>query len=346
MNMQSQLQAALDAATAQAPMDVIQNGNVGIGTTNDDVAVSLAAPANDDTSPPQRSYPQVTNDDDVTFTNISDRALLFTLKRSMFSTNVKDIGKTNEYGAGHVTKKLFKGNNLVADARSAYDKVYTYVMENTLPWDVGVRLANMLTFQEFSAKLRELIADADAADAKLDANWPDVRSADHQRLTQLGICHNNPDLALWSDYPDDISACYSITTDIDPIAKADGLDPRYGVTDEQIEGYKQRLVDANKNSGTNVIANLLKPMHEAIIKLTDYDEDERMNKTIVTNMTGVADRMSRANVCDDPRVAQHIADLSTLAGGLCKDILKHSKVARDVAIAELKALETKMEGFV
>lgn len=353
MNMQAALAEAISAANADADVEierVLTGPDVPNAPTPprpyNEVDVLLAAPANDDTSPPQPSYPQAGDDDDVKFTNISDRALLFTLKRSMFSTNVKDIRKTNEYGAGHVTKKLFKGHNLVSDARSAYDKVYNFVIDNTLPWDVGVRLANAYGFaDDFSAKLRVLIADADTAVAKLAANWPAVRDADHQRLTLVGIAHNNPDLALWDDYPDDIASCYGITTDIDPIAKAE-FDPRWGVTDDQIEAYKQRLVDANKESGKNVVANLLKPQHEALAKLTDYDEEERMSKTIVTNMTDVADRMSRANVCDDPAVAQHITDLSTLAGGLDKDILKHSKVARDVAVSDITALVKKMEGFV
>ena len=351
MNMHAQLKAAMEVATNNAERMRIDSscnqttthvdvtppvniaGNVGIGTTNDD-----------DVTPPVNALPSV---DDVTFKNISDRAMLFKLQRSMFNTNVKDVDKSVEYGAGHVTKKLFKGDNLVSDARSAYDAVYTYVMENTLPWDVGVRLVNASFFREFSTEVRRLTTIAETAVSTLEANWTQVKDADYQRIQAIGRTTNNPYLASYDDYPDDIGVCYSIRTQLTPIAQTSSIDPRWGVSDDDIEDYKQLLADANANSGKSVIANLIEPQEAAVKNLSrPVEEVKKFYTSVVTNMTDVAARMHRANVCDDPVVAECITDLSTLAGKLNTDVLKHNQTARDAAVADISSLMGKMKGLV
>ena len=278
--------------------------------------------------------------------SISDKAMLFKLQQSKFNTNVKDVNKTNEYGAGSVTKKLFKGDNLVSKARSAHDDVYNYVRDNTLPWDVGVRLIKMTSFQEFSTEVRRLTAEADKAVEKVVANWGALVEADYLRIEAIGRATNNPNLANYNDYPAHIGELYGNHTEIWPIASASDLDPRI-VTAADIADYEQRLVEAQKDSGKNVVANLVKPMEAAIENLSKPVEDvKKFYISIVTNMTDVAYRMTRANVCDESYVARCITDLSTLAGSLNVDLLKHNETARADAVVKLTALATKFRGFL
>ena len=340
MNMHAQLKAAMDNAVATGnsmetsatviPIPVNAAGNVGIGTTNDDVDV----PVNASTPKPKLK-------------NISEKALLFKLSQSKFSTNTRDVNKTNEYQAGTVIKKLFKGDNLVSKARSAHDEVYNYVRDNTLPWDVGVRLVNANFFTEFSAEVRRLIAEADASVVTLAANWDAVWQADFARIEAIGHATNNPTLADINDYPADISLFYSNRTLLTPIGKASDIDVRWGVTEEDVAAYEQALSDRDSESGKNVITNLLKPMEAAIESLAKpVDDVKKFYTSVVTNMTDVCHRMTRANVSDDPNVAQCITDLATLAGGLNIDLLKHNQTARTDAVAMLTALAAKFKGYL
>ena len=335
MNMQASLQASIQAAVeASKNISVDDSPPVNVlplHTTNTVVAV---APVNDD----------------VTFKNISDRAMTFKLSMSKFNVNVKDVDRTVEYGAGHVTKRLFKGpDNLVAKASTHYGALYTYVHENTLPWDVGVRIVNATFFKEFSAQVRVLRSECEKAVCQLIGDWDSVKAVDYRRMEAIGVATNNPDLAKWSDYPDDISACYSVTTYIEPIAQTSSIDPRWGVDPADVEEYNQRLRDANTNSGKNVVANLIAPQEAAIAKLSVPigDDNSTFRETLISNMVGVADRMSKANVCDDPAIAQQITDLSSLAGKLDTnhDILRNSQTARTQAVADISSLVTQMRGF-
>ena len=289
-------------------------------------------------------------DDDVVFKNISDRAMTFKLSMSKFNVNVKDVDRTVEYGAGHVTKRLFKGtDNLVAKAAASYGALYSYVHDNTLPWDVGVRIVNATFFKEFSAQVRVLRAECERVVSLVEADWDNIKAADFRRMEQIGVATNNPDLANWSDYPDDIGACYSVTTYIEPIAQTSSIDPRWGVDPADVEEYNQRLRDANTNSGKHVVSNLIAPQEAAIAKLSVPigDDNSTFRETLISNMVGVADRMSRANVCDDPAIAQQITDLSSLAGKLDAnhDILRNSQTARTQAVTDISSLVNQMRGF-
>jgi hypothetical protein len=281
--------------------------------------------------------------------SISEKAFLFKLSQSKFSTNVKDVDKTNEYGAGSVTKKLFKGDNLVSKARSAHDEVYTYVRDNTLPWDIGLRLLNADFFREFSAEVRRLIAEADKAVEKVVANWDALVQADFRRIEAIGHATNNPTLADLNDYPADIAPFYANSTELIPIAKTASLmkDPRYGVTEADVAAYEQKLEERQKDSGKSVVTNLLKPMEAAIESLSKpVDDVKKFYSSVVTNMTDVCYRMTRASVSDEQYVARSITDLATLAGSFNIDLLKHNQTARADAVVKLTALAAKFKGYL
>ena len=343
MNMQASLQASIQAAV-EASKKI---------SVDDSPPVNASPPVYSQLVDPVHAVPfphNFSSDDDVVFKNISDRAMTFKLSMSKFNVNVKDVDRTVEYGAGHVTKRLFKGtDNLVAKAAAAYGALYTYVHDNTLPWDVGVRIVNATFFKEFSAQVRVLRAECERVVSLVEADWGNIKAADFRRMEQIGIATNNPDLAKWSDYPDDIGACYSVTTYIEPIAQTSSIDPRWGVDPSDVEEYNQRLRDANTNSGKHVVSNLIAPQEAAIAKLSVPigSDNDTFRATLIGNMVGVADRMSRANVCDDPAIAQQITDLSSLAGKLDAnhDILRNSQTARNQAVADISSLVNQMRGF-
>ena len=340
MNMQASLQASIQAAV-EASKKI---------SVDDSPPVNASPPIDAKLLDPVDAVLIPPGNDDVVFKNISDRAMTFKLSMSKFNVNVRDVGETKKYGAGHVSKRLFKGtDNLVAKAAAAYGALYTYVHDNTLPWDVGVRLVSSPFFKDFSAEFRAKKNICEIAVADVVANWDAIKTKDYHRMEQIGIATGNCNLAQWSDYPDDIGACYSISGHPEAIAPEMKYDPRWGVDPSEVESYAQRLRDANANSGKNVVANLIAPQEAAIAKLSVPigSDNDTFRATLIGNMVDVADRMSRANVCDDPTIAKQIDNLSTLAGGLDKnhDILRNSQTARNQAVADISSLVNQMRGF-
>ena len=137
MNMQAQLQAALDAATYAPTID-----------DTSPVAVPLTDPPNTDDAAsswkhvsevvPQPAAPT------VQIKSLAEKAMLVTLKMSRYGTTKLDRDETAAYGGSHnVYKSLFSGsNNRVKKANSAFNAVYTYLKENTVPWAKGVDMIN------------------------------------------------------------------------------------------------------------------------------------------------------------------------------------------------------------
>ena len=106
------------------------------------------------------------------------------------------------------------------------------------------------------------------------------------------------------------------------------------------------LVDDIRRQCENMSRKAQEQFDVDSVVFTDAQEVERFYPTVVTNLTDVASRMSRANISDDPNIAQCINDLSTLAGGLNVDLLSHNQTSRDVAVLTLQALATKFRGFL
>lgn len=291
---------------------------------------------------------------------LSEKAVLVTCKRSMFSPYTQDKDATTEYAAGNVSKHLFKGNdNRVKTTNSAFSKVYTHVKENTVPWANGVYLLNMKTFLQFTKDLRSLRADADRAVTDLVLNWDVEVDADLRRLEAIEAATGKTGLADIDDYPhaDDIAARYNIDVQFMPVPKPEDFnqDIRMGVDAEELaemdSSLNRRLDDAEANAATHVVKQMLEPMSAVAKKLSvPIGQDGSLfRETLIGNLVEVSDRMNRVNVSDDPAVQRQIDDLQALASkysGNKAEILRHSPQARATAADEVKDLMGKMQGLV
>lgn len=284
---------------------------------------------------------------------LNEKAVLVTLKRGMYRPYISDVNATEEYGAGTVNKHLFDGrDNLVKRAVAKFTAVYTYVNDNTVPWAVGQRMLNMMNWTEFTSDLRSLVDDAYAAVDTLCDNWDSVWRNDLARIHQIGMAKGNPNLAKESDYPDvdDLRSRFNIDVQYMPIPKVDDFDPRFGMSEAEKSSLQRQLDDVQASASTHVLQQMIKPLAEAVKKLSiPIGKDGSVFRdSLIDNMVEVSARMDRVCLSDDPLIRQQITELNTLAVKLAsgKEIIRHSPNARTQAKDDIEALMKRMQGIV
>jgi len=362
MNMQASLLAAMEAAQ----LAVAHPAQAENDDTSDATPTLPGKPGNDDDAPsswkhvsefvPQRVSEAgqiIPASPTVQIKSLAEKAMLVTLKMSRYGTTKLDRDETAAYGGSHnVYKSLFSGsNNRVKKANSAYNAVYTYLKENTVPWAKGVDMINAEQYIPLTTKLRTLKADARAAVEDLLNNLEAEIASDMNYRQGCAASTGKGHAISRADYPslEEMRAKYSVDVQISPVPKPNDFDPRHGVSEEDIASLQRQLDDAATNGGKHVIKQMLEPMEKAVVNLSTPVEDvKKFYNSIVTNMVDVADRMRRANISDDPEVSQRIHELTTLSGNLNHntDVLRHSHTARSAAVNDISSLMGRMQGLV
>lgn len=335
MNMQAQLQAAIDAAAASVP-----GGSTSPGVDVDaHVAVDPCNITSTDelTCAPKRELIKVKE--------LSEKAMLCSLSISTFSAYKRDDEATAEYGAGNVSKHLFaSSDNRVKKLNNLYVDMQSYLRKNTVPyaWGKGIYMLAAREYFNITAELREKARVIDIKLNDLVANWNTVVQTDFARLYAI-----DPKLASYDDYPADIRSKYGHELNFMPVPKPDHFDPRFGMTDADKASLQRQLDEADMRASTHVIKQLMGPMQAAVTHLTKPVEDVKVfHKSLITNMVEVADRMNRANVSDDPAVQKQIDDLSRLASSISTNSVKHDAGVRRTAKSDIETLMKRMEGLV
>ena len=287
----------------------------------------------------------------VQIKRLNEKACLIKVKRRMYSPYKHDDEETRKYAVGNVNKRLFEGrDNRVAQAISAYNDVYTFLKDNTVPWDTGTDMVNMLHYTDLMAGLRAKVAVAEAAADDCEAHWHQEVLDDIDRIRFKCIAKGIPDRSDPDDYPDSIRDRFSIDIRPMPIPDSSQFDPRFGMTDEDLEALERQLTDVETNATKHVINQMLEPMQRAVDKLkVDIGKDGAVFRdSLIDNLVDVADRMARVNISDDPTVTEHIKDLRSLVSSYAnnKDVLRSSPPVRAKAAQQINDLVGQMAGLV
>jgi hypothetical protein len=288
---------------------------------------------------------------EVKIKGLDEKAVLVQLKRRMYSPNLLDAEATEDYAVGNVNKHLFEGrNNRVKEAMSKYTEVYTFVKDNTVPWSKGIDMLNILHYYEFSQGLRERIEVANQAVDDLVANWDSEVRKDLMRIQAKCAAKGIPDKSNPADYPtaQQVADRFGVEVRYLPVPTAG--DFRVAISEEDKASLQKQLDDAEKNAASHVLTSMLDPMRKAVEKLSVEigKEGAIFRDSLIDNMVEVAERMTRVNISDDPRVQERINDLRSLLGTYAnnKDMLRTSQVVREKAASQLDELMNKMAGLV
>ena len=278
---------------------------------------------------------------------LDEKAVLISVKRNMYSPYKLDKEESKEYGAGNVNKHLFEGrNNRVKETISKFTEVYNYVKDNTVPWTTGVDMLNIDHYMEFTGELRPLVDEAYRSIDDLCTHWDNEVKADLDRLGEIAKAKGKPNLANAEDYPD-----------VDTLRSRFGIDIRYmpvpttgdfrvGISDEDKASLQQQLDDAEVNATNHVIKSMVRPLENAMMKLSVPigADGSVFRDTLIDNMVEVAERMDKINISDDADIQQKIDDLRELGATLStgKELLRSNQRSRDSALTGISGVLTKL----
>jgi len=339
MNMQAQLAAAI--AAAEETLDSSPR-NLSTAPANDVVAPTIPWSTPDVDEPPAPA-PQLKS--------LSSKAVTVQLSTSTVALSKLDHVETANYAAGNVHTHIFKNrDNLVRIAVNKYRAVGAYLNAHTVPWDKGVRMVNIVKYQDIMAGLRQLIAEAEAAKYEAVRNMGAILAEEAQRLQGIAHATGKPHIADVSKLPtvEDVEAM-GARLEMSPIADPSQFgDVRLGSTDEETADYVKRLNEKAEEGGKHCISECISTMEKSSESLgVPVGDLKRYHKSVIGNLADVASRMDGANISDDPAVKQNIDALATLADKYDgDDMLSHNQTARDTAKLDIDALMSKMQGLV
>ena len=282
---------------------------------------------------------------------LDEKAVLVQLKRGMYSPYKLDEAESKAYGAGNVNKHLFEGrDNRVRQTISKFSEVRQFFNDNTVPWSTGVRMLNIDSYFDFTAKLRVLTDDALAAADDLAANWDEEVQSDLDRLAKIAYSKGKPDLANPDDYPSASEIRDRFGIDVDFSAVPTTGDFRVDISEEDKASVNRRVKKRMAAVSEHVINEMLEPMQRAVDKLSVPigHEGAVFRDSLIDNIVDVADRMGRANVSNDSSVADKIASLKSLASTYAdnKDVLRSMPEVRQKAATQINDLVSQMAGLV
>ena len=283
---------------------------------------------------------------------LASKAVTLKLSIKSLALSKRDRIETEAYGAGNVHKSLFKSkDNPVRVVVAKFRAVAAHLNDNTVPWDKGERMANIMHYRDLMAELRVLIADANSYRDQLADNLDPVLDAEVDRLRDLAIEANKPHIADSTMLPtaSDIRAM-GVNLEMSPIPHPSTLDdPRLGSTDEEIKAFTDRLDAKATEGGKHCVNEMISAMEQSSTTLSvPVSEVTKFYPSVISNLADVAERMDRANISDDTAIKQNIDALAALASNYNDDVrvLKHSQGARDRAKSDIDALMGQMQGLV
>ncbi len=271
-----------------------------------------------------------------------EKAVLVTVKRRMFNPNKRDEEETENYGAGNVSKHLFKSpHNRVRETIAKFSAVYTYLKANTVPWKTGVDLLNIKHYTTFAQELRALIDTANDAADDLAAHWDYEVAQDLAHLSTI-----KPHLANPRDYPaaSEVRGLFGFEVIYEPVPTVG--DFRVEISDEDKQSLKDYMERAKADAAGHVISQMVEPVRKAIDKLSIPigEKGAIFRNSLLDNLGEVAKRMKAVNVSDDPALNSRIAELGALAADYKanQDSLRDVQSQRDKAVGRLEALESDL----
>lgn len=274
---------------------------------------------------------------------LRDKAITVKLVRRMWNPYKFDAGATDAaelaagtHKAGRFNKRLLRNCKELRAATGAYQAVYEYVVDNTLPWmDDGLRVLPNANYFDFVAGLNRLKAEADARVRKLAEVWPVATAEDRKVL-----------LGMWdpNDYPTvgDMESRWSITVRFAPIAVSD--DFRIDMDDTARQALDDAVNQVEEDAAAYLLRRLMEPVAAMVTKLSVPigDEGSVFRDTLVSNVRDVCKRARGLNINDDERVNEVIDDIEHVLAHVDAQSLRESSTVRETTASRMKDVQTKI----
>lgn len=278
--------------------------------------------------------------------SLRDKAITVRLTRRMYNPYRYDARATaaaetatGTQGAGRFSKRLLRHCPELKKATAAYNDLYQFVIENTLPWmDDGVRVLPNANYMDFVAELAKLRSRADAAVQKLFEAW-DVRVAEDKNW--LG--------GMWDphDYPtkSDMLEKWGNSITFAPVPSSD--DFRIDMDDEDKRQLDEAVQEVQDQAGDYLLKQILAPVAAMADKLAVPigEEGSVFRDTLVTNLQDVCKRAKKLNINGDERVAEIVNQIESITNNLMPSTLRESEVVRATTSAVMAGVRSKINAW-
>ena len=277
-------------------------------------------------------------------TGLRMKALTVRLKRTMYVPAKQDKAATAVVAstmncskkAGKYTKALLRGCKELKDCQHAFQDVYKFVNENTLPWmDDGVRVLPNENYLDFTAELGRLKAKCEAAADRLEAVWDTAILADKAYLGNMF----DP-----SDYPDaaTMRAKWSVSVMYAPVP--DSRDFRIDMDECDKKALDDAIAEVERGSTTYLLEQLLAPVSAMVEKLNVPigQEGSIFRDTLVSNIHSICERAKKLNINHDNRVDEIVSEMEHAMKHVDASSLRESQVVRATTAKQMEKIQEKL----
>lgn len=274
---------------------------------------------------------------------LREKAITVRVRRSMYTPTKYDRAATAAAEAalgtaktGRYTKKLLRTCKELRDCQHAFQDVYNYAVQNTLPWmDEGVRVLPNGNYIEFAAEIGRLRNVAMQKVQALATVWDTAVMADKGFLG-----------GMWSlsDYPTkaEMVAKWDISIMFAPVPVSDDF------RIDMDEADKQLLDNAINEVESKATDYLLKQILEPVVAMADKlsipigDEGAIFRDSLVGNLQDVCKRARKLNINNDERVDEIAGEIEKALENITAQTLRESDYVRDTTAKRMDEISKKL----
>lgn len=279
--------------------------------------------------------------------NLTEKAMLVKLSITKWSARKYDKKVSGEVAHQYGTDQDRGRYNKVLVAVEAVKKVCqaesaarTFHYENTLPWkDDGARILPAANFNHYSAEMRKLKGDFQAAAMDFCGSYPELMDQARRDLNGLF----DP-----ADYPgaEKIARKFSFEVEVDPLPTGADfrVDLQAGEVDRIKADIERRLEQAQATAMSDCFNRLYDVVRKAAEKLTDKTAIFR--DSLITNIQDLVDLLPRLNLTGDSRLEDLRREVADKLLGYDPEHLRKNAFARQETADAANDILAAMAGYV
>lgn len=274
---------------------------------------------------------------------LREKAITVRVRRSMYTPTKYDKAATAAAEAalgtaktGRYTKKLLRACKELRDCQHAFQDVYNYAVQNTLPWmDEGVRVLPNDNYIEFAAEIGRLRNVAMQKVQALAMVWDTAVMADKGFLGGMWDPH---------DYPtkSEMVNKWDIRIMFSPVATSE--DFRIDMDESDKALLDQAIKDVEEQATDYLLKQILEPVAAMSAKLAVPigEEGAVFRDTLVGNLRDVCKRTKKLNINNDERVDEVVDEIEHALVSITPQTLRESDYVRATTAKRMDEISKKL----
>lgn len=245
--------------------------------------------------------------------------------------NERRAGKYRKY-AINVESPSFKATN------SAASNIRHEHYWLTLPWGQdGARILTAAGFEKYSASMRKLRAEFDAAADAFAIDYPALHEAAKKELNGLYAA---------KDYPRDVRAKFGIELSIMPLP--DAGDFRAELSSEAVAQIRSNISDELQRTTAAAMRDPYERLYEHVTRMVNALKDPKgiFRDSLVTGLAELCSVLPALNLTSDTRLESLRVQAEGLIAGISAEQLRDVPSVRSDVAKRAEDIQNVMAGFM